>query len=107
MNGVDVSNVNLEDLPAYQEQSDGPLMPPTAVAAAAATAQQQQGARSSQQQQQFQRDSGIAVRDERPRQKGGEDAYSAPNEPPPGYEEAQMAGLQDEMDKRANDGAKR
>ncbi|GAB7364029.1 hypothetical protein MBLNU230_g4586t1 [Neophaeotheca triangularis] len=94
MNGVDVSNVNLEDLPAYQEQSDGPLMPPTAVAAAAAAAQQPQ------------RDSGIAVQDERPRPKATDNAFSPPNEPPPGYEETQMAGLQDEMDKRDNGNGK-
>ncbi|GAB1729252.1 hypothetical protein NU195Hw_g1584t1 [Hortaea werneckii] len=99
MNGVDVSNVNLEDLPAYQEESDGPLIspvgPPPAVVAATS------------QQSNAQRDSGVAVDEERPRSKPTEADFGAPTEPPPGYEETQIQGLQDEMDRRASQGAGR
>ncbi|RMZ27108.1 hypothetical protein D0859_08832 [Hortaea werneckii] len=99
MNGVDVSNVNLEDLPAYQEESDGPLISPVGPppAAVAATSQQSNA----------QRDSGIAVDEERPRSKPTEADFGAPTEPPPGYEETQIQGLQDEMDRRASEGARR
>jgi len=96
VNGVDVSNVNLEDLPAYSEESDGPLIPPTASAAAAAAQASQHNSPALQQQ----RDSGIDVEDERPQPKPTDNALSPPNEPPPGYEEAQMAGLQDEVERR-------
>lgn len=88
MNGVDVSNVNLEDLPAYQEESDGPLISPMGPPPAMTSPNQQSV---------VQRDSGIAVDDERPQPKP---ADSAPMEPPPGYEETQMQGVQDEMDRR-------
>lgn len=97
MNAVDVNNVNLEDLPAYQEQSDGPLMspvsqPPAMMAAAPV------------QQHSVQRDSGVAVEDDRPAPKPTDNALSPPDEPPPGYEETQMRGLQDEMERRLSDG---
>ncbi|OTA36684.1 hypothetical protein BTJ68_03294 [Hortaea werneckii EXF-2000] len=100
MNGVDISNVNLEDLPAYQEESDGPLISPVGPppAAVAATSQQSSNA---------QRDSGVAVDEERPRSKPTEADFGAPTEPPPGYEETQIQGLQDEMDRRASEGARR
>ncbi|KAK4545912.1 hypothetical protein LTR36_002476 [Oleoguttula mirabilis] len=94
MNGVEVGNVNLEDLPAYQEQSDGPLIspigpPPTAIAAAAPV-----------QHTPVQRDSGVAVDDDRPQPKPTDNAFSPPSEAPPAYEEAQMQTLQDELDIR-------
>lgn len=99
MNGVDMRNVNLEELPAYQEESDGPLIAPTAAGAAIAQAQAQQH-RSPVLPQQT-RDSGVGVdEDERPQRKPTDNAFSAPDEPPPGYEETQMAGLQDELDRR-------
>ena len=83
MNGAEVGNVDLEDLPAYEEEGSGPLMSPVAVQQAAATRQPQ-------------RDSGLGGQDDRNRPKPGD----MPNEPPPGYEEAQMAGLQDELERR-------
>ena len=83
MNGVDVSNVNLDELPAYQEEGDGPLIPPTAPA----ILQAQQNARQR---------SGAEDDRSRPRNE-------TPSEPPPGYEEAQMASLQDEAEKRLNE----
>ncbi|CAK1365314.1 UPF0664 stress-induced protein [Cercospora beticola] len=76
--GVDVSTVPLEDLPAYSEQSDAPLMAPTAMGIAQSPVLQQQ------------RDSGV--------QMGHASDTSPPNEPPPGYEEAQMATLRDEAE---------
>ncbi|RMX78835.1 hypothetical protein D0869_08765 [Hortaea werneckii] len=98
MNGVDVSNVNLEDLPAYQEESDGPLISPVGPPPAVVATNQQSNA---------QRDSGIAVEEERPRSKPTDADFGAPTEPPPGYEETQIQGLQDEMDRRASEGARR
>lgn len=77
MNGVDVSNVNLEELPAYQERGDGPLIPPIAPTAQPISTQSNAQERS------------------RP----GE----MPEEPPPGYEEAQMASLQDEAERRLSE----
>jgi WW domain-binding protein 2 len=75
MNRVDVSNVDLEDLPVYQEEGDGPLIPPIAPAV--------QPSGSSRQRQR---------------------TADVPDEAPPGYEEAQMAGLQDELDRRLQNG---
>lgn len=81
------TNVDLEDLPAYQEESDGPLISPVApVPVQRGVAQQ--GA--------VQRDSGIDVEDDRPRPKPAD----VPDEPPPGYEEAQMQGLREEVERR-------
>ena len=82
MNGVDVSNVNLDDLPAYQEEGDGPLIAPIAPATIAA----QQSSRQS---------NGEGERSRR--------TNETPDEPPPGYEEAQMAGLQDEVERRLSE----
>ncbi|EME45507.1 hypothetical protein DOTSEDRAFT_150592 [Dothistroma septosporum NZE10] len=97
MNRMDVSNVNLDELPAYTEESDGPLIPPTASAAAIAQTQHQ---RRSQQL----RDSGVGV--------DSQDAASpkpqdTPHEPPPDYAETQMAGLQDAMDRGAERSSER
>ncbi|EMC98245.1 hypothetical protein BAUCODRAFT_32235 [Baudoinia panamericana UAMH 10762] len=93
VNGVDVSNVNLEDLPAYQEESDGPLLSPVMVPSVVPTA-------APVQQSSVQRDSGVAVEDDRPQAKPTETAQSAP----PSYEEAQMQGVQDEMERRLSGG---
>lgn len=87
MNGVNVENVDLEDLPAYQERGQGPLMSPVALEQAAAARQPQ-------------RDSGLGNQDGRERPKEND----TPNEPPPGYEEAQHSALQDEMERRLNEG---
>lgn len=96
MNGVNVANVNLDDLPAYSEESDGPLIAPTAAAAASV--------QTSHSQQEQQTDSGVDVEDDRPRPKATDNALSPPDEPPPDYEETQMTGLQDEMETRLNEG---
>lgn len=85
---LDVSNVILDDLPAYQEHSDGPLLAPTA----AAVAQHQ----SPMLQQQASTSVDIhGNNDSRLRS-----ATSVPDEPPPGYEEAHMAGIQDAAERR-------
>lgn len=86
MNGVNVENVDLEDLPAYQERGSGPLMSPVAAEQAAATRQSQ-------------RDSGLGGQDDRDRRKESD----TPNEPPPGYEEAQSSALQDELERRMSE----
>lgn len=91
VNRMDVSNVNLDDLPAYSEESDGPLLPPTATAATVAQTQHQQRS------QQL-RDSGVGVDSD---EAGSPKPQETPDEPPPGYAEAQMAGVQDEMERRA------
>jgi len=93
MNGVDTTNVNFEDLPAYREQSDGPLIAPVAAAMPAQTVAPPAA-----------RDSGTTSGDSRPQPKPTDNAFSPPDEPPPGYEEAQMSGLQDEMDRRESEG---
>lgn len=98
MTNVDVSNVNLDDLPAYQEQSDRPLISPTMAPPAMMPAAQ------TVQQSSVQRDSGVAVEDDRPQPKPTDNAFSPPSEPPPAYEEAQMQGLQDEMERRLSEG---
>lgn len=87
INGVDVGNVNLDDLPAYQEEGDGPLIAPTAIAVAAA----QESVRRTNET--------VNGDDGRSRRREDEDT---PVEPPPGYEEAQMASLQNEVERRLN-----
>ena len=79
MNGVDVSNVNFEDLPAYQEEGDGPLMAPIAPVVPQQINQQTQ----------VQTNGHGIIR-----------SGNTPDEPPPGYEEAQMASLEDEVERR-------
>lgn len=86
MNNVDVSNVNLEELPAYQERGDGPLMPPIPPSTMPAPQSGSSG-----------RDSGLGSDDGRSRRKP---EVETPAEPPPGYEDSQMAGLQDEAERR-------
>jgi hypothetical protein len=85
-------NVNLEDLPVYQEEGDGPLLPPTVDAVAAA----QQQRRVSEGVNGSAGDGG----DGRGRRREDEDT---PTEPPPGYEEVQMASLRDEVERRLNE----
>ncbi|KAK3697805.1 hypothetical protein LTR37_017270 [Vermiconidia calcicola] len=92
MNGVDVAGVDLEELPAYAEEGDGPLIPPIVtshVTPATQTQVQQNGSTFNGQ------------NDDRTRPRPSDDT---PTEPPPGYEEAQMASLQDEMDRRVSGG---
>lgn len=90
--GIDVSTVPLEDLPAYSEQSDGPMMAPTAASIAQSPVLQQQ---------QQQSESGVQMGNSnaseeeaaRPTPRATDSALNPPDEPPPGYEEAQMATL--------------
>lgn len=83
MNGVDVSNVNLEELPVYQEESDGPLIAPIAP-----LIPQQSSAQAH-----------VQANGE-----GRIPPGDTPNEPPPGYEEAQISSLQDELERRLSQG---
>jgi hypothetical protein len=85
LNGVDISNVNLEELPAYQEESDGPLLPPTH----AAVAQSQRVVSPVLQQQ---GDSGDEAPDTRAQPRATDSTFSPPDEPPPAYEDSQAAG---------------
>ena len=87
--GVEVGSVTLDDLPAYQEEGDGPLLSPTTVAVAAARLEVER-----------RNGSGSGSGDGDGRGRDREDG--TPVEPPPGYEEAQMAGLRDEVERRAN-----
>jgi hypothetical protein len=89
VNGVDAANVNLDDLPAYQEEGDGPLLPPTAITVAAA-------------QQEVERRNGSVSGSANGDGRGRPRDDDTPVEPPPGYEEAQMASLQDEVERRLN-----
>lgn len=87
--GASAQNAVMEDLPAYQEESDGPLLSPVVGAGAAASASAPAQTR----------DSGIGVEYDRPRAKPA-DGFEAPSEPPPGYEEAQEAAIRDEVERR-------
>ncbi|KAK4554689.1 hypothetical protein LTR86_008191 [Recurvomyces mirabilis] len=107
--GHGMPDVDLDDLPAYQEESSGPLLSPVMVApppppapSAAVAATTSAGPR--QRQSRGQRDSGIAVEDDRAVPKPTDQAFPPPDEPPPGYEEAQMAGVQEEIERRASGG---
>jgi hypothetical protein len=85
LNGVDISNVNLEELPAYQEESDGPLLPPTHAAVVnsqnvVSPVLQQQG------------DSGDDAQDTRAQPRATDSTFSPPDEPPPAYEDYQAGG---------------
>ncbi|KAK3110818.1 hypothetical protein LTR53_014497, partial [Teratosphaeriaceae sp. CCFEE 6253] len=79
------------DLPAYQEESDGPLLSPVMAPPVAMGGPVQQSA--------VQRDNRVAVEADRPAPKP---ADGLPAEPPPGYEEVQMQGLQQEAERRAS-----
>ncbi|KAK5131658.1 hypothetical protein LTR08_000785 [Meristemomyces frigidus] len=72
------AGVGLEDLPAYREESEGPLMSPVGPPVGAVASQ---------------RDSGVAVEGcgegAKPAEEG---AFSPPLEPPPGYEEVVRQG---------------
>jgi hypothetical protein len=81
MHGVDVSNVNAEDLPVYSEESDGPLISPIAASMPR------------HQPVQLPVDTAPGAR---PQPRATDNTFSPPDEPPPGYEEAQMATLQDQ-----------
>lgn len=78
--GVDVSGIDLEELPAYQEQSDRPLLSPVVAA-----------------QQALNRDREAIP----PNVMAG--SASQPLDPPPGYEEAQIQSLQDEARRQSHD----
>lgn len=92
VSAVDTGNVHLEDLPAYQEESDGPLMPAIIPAAAPVPVQQQ-------------RDSGIEVQsDNTPRAKPQSPGFAPPVEPPPGYDEVQRESVQEEVERRLSEG---
>ncbi|KAF2720336.1 hypothetical protein K431DRAFT_285819 [Polychaeton citri CBS 116435] len=88
--GLNTGNVNLDELPAYQEENDGPLINP---AVPPQEAPQPVVSPIAQQQPQYQFD-------ERPAPRATDNAFSPPAEPPPGYEEAQMSGLQNEVERR-------
>ncbi|TKA61874.1 hypothetical protein B0A55_10457 [Friedmanniomyces simplex] len=98
MSGLNVGTVDLEDLPAYQEESDGPLLSP--VMAPPLAMPRVTPVRRSE----VQRDSGVGVEDDRPLPKPTDNAFPPPEEPPPGYEEAQMQGLQEEVERRVSEG---
>jgi WW domain-binding protein 2 len=93
LNGANMPNVDLEDLPAYQEESDGPLLSPVSPISRVIPAQPIP----------TQRDSGVAVEDDRPQPKPS-NGFQPPSEPPPGYEEAQRQGVQEEMERRLSEG---
>ena len=82
LNGVDVSNVNLEELPAYQERGDGPLIPPIMPSAAPIrpAAQESTVDGDGREQASRQRDT--------------------PAEPPPGYDES----MQEHLERRLSRG---
>lgn len=89
---VDMNAVQLDELPAYEDQSGRPpshnAVP---VAAAAAAAGSRNGANA-------QRDSGVAVSP--PVRSPREEEFVPPNEPPPGYEEVQVESVAEQLERR-------
>jgi len=83
LSGVNVGNVHLEDLPAYEETGRS-VQPPSVVvqgveAVPTTTAEQSQSPVVAQQ------------------------TYPPPNEPPPGYDEVQREAVEDELERRLSE----
>ncbi|KAK5113841.1 hypothetical protein LTR62_003225 [Meristemomyces frigidus] len=97
---VVMPNADLDDLPAYQEQSDGPLLSPVMVPQQHVVPVQPVAQSVSQRPHQ----DVIAVDDALERAVPEPVGSGMPDEPPPGYEEAQMQGLQEEVERRASGG---
>ncbi|KAL8653272.1 MAG: hypothetical protein Q9210_002199 [Variospora velana] len=100
--GPDLADVNLDQLPAYEEVGNtisAPPPPPTLqqpTPISAVTAQAPP------------RESGIVLPsgDERntgPPATAGQQQYPPPNEPPPGYEEVQQGSIADSLERRVRD----
>ncbi|KAI5362164.1 Putative WW domain-binding protein [Septoria linicola] len=92
--GVDVSTVPLEDLPAYSEESDGPLIAPTAAGIAQSPLMQQQSNSRAGDTNSGSHGQHVA----NGASHSPSSAFSPPDEPPPGYDEAQMATLHEEAE---------
>lgn len=100
LSGVDVGNVHLEDLPAYEEEAPppsrggGPAVEGvgSAVAAAAASDVSEGAARI------------VPAAAPRAAVGGGSASFDPPAEPPPGYEEVQRLTVQDELERRLGGG---
>lgn len=94
---ADLSEVNLEQLPAYEEAMGGPaLQRPTPISRTAAPPTQP-------------RESGIAVSsgDEQgtnPSSAGSSNGHPLPNEPPPGYEETQQNSIAESLERGVRKG---
>lgn len=84
--GVDVGNVHLEDLPVYEaEQTTGPRVGGGVVGEGAVAREEEEEV------------SGAGA-------DAGAAGFSAPVEPPPGYEEVQRETVQDELERRLGGG---
>ncbi|KAI4288454.1 MAG: hypothetical protein L6R35_002283 [Caloplaca aegaea] len=97
--GPDLADVNLEQLPAYEEVGNAMSVPPPLptlqrpTPISAVTAQVPP------------RESGIVVpsddeKNSRPPATAGQQQYPPPNEPPPGYEEVQQGSIADSLERR-------
>ncbi|KAL9013195.1 MAG: hypothetical protein Q9173_002093 [Seirophora scorigena] len=96
--GPDLSDINLEQLPAYEEvrttisaPTPPPLQQPTPISAPTAQAPL--------------RESGVGFpsddeRNSRTPVTAGQQQYPPPNEPPPGYEEVQQRSIADSLERR-------
>lgn len=96
--------VHLEQLPAYAERGDGPLMPPVSVpqpmpppqrgaGGVVANGVNGDGAAPSSSMD-------SAVGGSSKAAEAAREQAMTPDEPPPGYEEAQLAGLNEELERR-------
>ncbi|KAJ9618705.1 hypothetical protein H2203_008909 [Taxawa tesnikishii (nom. ined.)] len=86
LEGVDMGNVHLDELPAYEEAASGPP--------ARVTQGEEQVPRQSMEQQTEVEATAQA------RRVSDQETFSPPAEPPPGYEEVQRASVEDELERR-------
>ena len=88
---ADLSDINLEQLPAYEEATGGPVLQrPTPVSRTVVPNAPPMGNRTV-----------VSSHDEHtnPPSSGSSHEYPPPNEPPPGYEETQQNSLADSLER--------
>ena len=83
---LDMGNVHLDELPAYNEVGGTQAMAPGRSANAQAALPTQGGTQQ------------AALSAPRPNNVSRPNSFSPPDEPPPGYEEAQSSGIRDRME---------
>ena len=88
---ADLSEINLEQLPAYEEATGGPVLQrPTPLLRTAAP-------------RALPMENGTVVSSDdehtNPRSSGSSNEYPPPNEPPPGYEETQQSSIAESLER--------
>lgn len=102
--GVDVANVHLEDLPAYEEEAGA--VPQLHVASSGGETRGNLPPPPSslppppQQQQQQRQQTGLSSTDVNNADTAAPQTFNPPADPPPGYEEVQRETVEDELERR-------